>query len=401
MEIVLLTVLLLAVLGLVAYMVFVQPSAQSRRNSELIAKLEEEAAARERELQLRLQESQAETARKQTETFLHLAKSHLKQESESSAKQLAQRHEDIDKTFEQMANELKSVRQFVTENDEKRVESIGKMTEMLAQSRSATEALRQDTQKLNEVLSGKQSRGKLGEGMAEDVLRFAGFIEGVNYLKQTAVSSGNIPDFTFLLADRRTLNMDVKTPMDAFRRYLETDDEVLQQAAAKEFVRDTRLHVKAISNRDYVNPADGTLDYVLMLIPHEQVYGFLHEQDSGLTQYALENGVVICSPLTLVLILNVIRQSAESFRLETRARAIQKSVGDFEKQWVDYKKKAQTVDNAVNSLTKNWSELTGVRERQLEKAMDKIDDLRRGTGELKAPEVEPAVIEQLPIGSHE
>lgn len=387
MEIALFSLIVLMFVAFFSFVVVDRRRAEDRRTAE--------RAADVKELELRVQALQGEITQKQTESFLTLAESRLKQESESNAKQLAQRHEEIDKTFGQMAKELKSVREFVTENDEKRVESIGQMTEMLTQSRATTEALRQDTQKLNEVLSGKQSRGKLGEGMAEDVLRFAGFEEGINYLKQTAVSSGTIPDFTFLLADRRTLNMDVKTPMDAFRRYLETDDESQQTAAAKEFVRDTRQHVKAISTRNYVNPADGTLDYVLMLIPHEQVYGFLHEQDSGLTKYALENGVVICSPLTLILILNVIRQSAESFRLETRTREIQKSVSEFEKQWLDYKRKAQTVDNALNSLTKNWSELTGVRERQLEKSIDKVNSLRSGSDELGAPEAESEVLSLL------
>jgi DNA recombination protein RmuC len=395
MEIALLAVILLVVLALVVYVIVFQPRAEASRNADLRAQLERDRAAQENALEIRLLESQSEVAQKQTETFFSVAKSHFKQESESSAKQLAQRHEEIDKTFGQMAKELKSVREFVTQSDEKRVESIGQMTEMLTQSRATTEALRQDTQKLNEVLSGKQSRGKLGEGMAEDVLRFAGFEEGINYLKQTAVSGGTIPDFTFLLADRRTLNMDVKTPMDAFRRYLDTDDDLQQALAAKEFVRDTRKHVKEISTRNYVNTAEGTLDYVLMLIPHEQVYGFLHEQDSDLTKFALENGVVICSPLTLILILNVIRQSAESFRLETRTREIQKSVSEFEKQWLDYKKKAQTVDGAVTSLAKNWGELTGVRERGLERSMDKVKSLRSGADDLAPAEVEPEVLSLL------
>ena len=35
--------------------------------------------------------------------------------------------------------------------------------------------------------------------MAEDVLRLAGFIEGVNYEKQQVVASGERPDFTFNL----------------------------------------------------------------------------------------------------------------------------------------------------------------------------------------------------------
>ena len=35
--------------------------------------------------------------------------------------------------------------------------------------------------------------------MADDVLRLAGLVEGVNYRKQTSVAGGGIPDVTFLL----------------------------------------------------------------------------------------------------------------------------------------------------------------------------------------------------------
>ena len=48
--------------------------------------------------------------------------------------------------------------------------------------------------------------------MAEDVLRLAGFVEGVNYLKQQQTGDGTRPDFTFLLPGHRQVHMDVHQP---------------------------------------------------------------------------------------------------------------------------------------------------------------------------------------------
>ena len=46
------------------------------------------------------------------------------------------------------------------------------------------------------------ARGQWGERMAEDVLRLAGFVENVNYVKQTQVEGGTgRPDFTFPLPE--------------------------------------------------------------------------------------------------------------------------------------------------------------------------------------------------------
>ena len=51
--------------------------------------------------------------------------------------------------------------------------------------------LTETTQSLREALSSTKARGQWGERMAEDVLRLAGFVEGVNYRKQHAIAGGH------------------------------------------------------------------------------------------------------------------------------------------------------------------------------------------------------------------
>jgi DNA recombination protein RmuC len=108
--------------------------------------------------------------------------------------------------------------------------------------------------------------------------------------------------------------------------------------------------------------------------------------------------VVICSPLTLFAVLAVIRQSADNFRLESKTREIQQSIGDFRKQWDMYKEQTDKVSRAFKQTNNQWEDLVGKRERQLDKSIAKIDDLRRGTEELDAPiaaDVEPEVLSLL------
>lgn len=400
MEIALLAVAVIAILALAAYIIFIQPRTEAQRSAALFAQLERDRAAHEKDLELRLLESQSAVAQKQTESFLNLAKSHLKQETELGEQQLKARQQEIDKGLENIRTELKSVREFVTNTDKQRVESFGQIAEAVKQSRDVTASLQRDTQKLNEALSGSQSRGQWGERIAEDVLQIAGFIEGVNYKKQQTTGDGSRPDFTFLLPDKRTLNMDVKMPMAAFRRYLEADTDFERDAAAKEFLRDTKSRIKEVTTRDYINPSEGTLDYTLVFIPNEQVYGFIHEQDAAIVDFALKNHVVICSPLTLFAVLAVIRQSADNFRLESKTREIQGAIGDFRAQWEKYKEQTQGVARAFKTASGKWDELTGVRERQLDKSIDKIDGLKDGSDQLAAPEfstpdVEPEVLSLL------
>ena len=90
--------------------------------------------------------------------------------------------------------------------------------------------------------------------MAEDVLRLAGFIEHVNYRKQTQVDGGTgRPDFTFDLPKGHVLYMDVKFPLASYLRYLEAGTDAEREAHLKRFLADVRLRVKELAQREYAS----------------------------------------------------------------------------------------------------------------------------------------------------
>lgn len=389
MEIALLLITLLAVAGLVAYIAVVQPRALAAHSEaeriRLLEELEQKRladdqarATHEQALENRLLEAQAKMVDRQAETFLKLATPQLKQVSAANEQALKERQGEIDKGLESLRKELENVRQFVTKTDSERVRSISEVSNMVKESRTVTEALRQDTAKLNEALAGGQSRGQWGERVADDVLQIAGFIEGINYMRQHTTADGNRPDFTFLLPDDRKLHMDVKMPMAAFKRYLDAPTDGERDTAAKEFVRDARQRIKEVTSRDYINPDEGTLDYTLVFIPNEQVYGFIHERDPEIVDFALTQHVVICSPLTLFAVLAVIRQSIENFRLEARTKEIQSAIVKFRQQWDKYTEQMDKVETSINQVNKRWNELTTTRTNQLDKHIEKVDALRSG-----------------------
>ncbi|MFY9469136.1 MAG: DNA recombination protein RmuC, partial [Solirubrobacterales bacterium] len=214
-------------------------------------------------------------------------------------------------------------------------------------------------------------------------------------------SEGDRPDFTFLLPDNRKLHMDVKMPMAAFKRYLDAPTDPEREGAAKEFLRDTKHRIKEVTGRDYINPDDGTLDYTLVFIPNEQVYGFIHEREPEIVDFALKQHVVICSPLTLFAVLAVIRQSLENFRLEARTKEIQSAIAKFRKQWDMYKDQMDKVEGSIKQTNKRWSDLVTTRTNQLDRHIDRVDALRSGNEEPALPPAEtspePEAVEDQPI----
>ena len=170
--------------------------------------------------------------------------------------------------------------------------------------------------------------------MAEDVLRLVGFVQGVNYKKQTTLEgNGSRPDFTFLLPKDLTLNMDVKFPLDNYLKCVEARDAEEENRYRQQFVRDVRARLKEVVTRDYIDPGRKTLDYVLVFIPNEQIYQYIHEHDSALIDDALTSKVVLCSPVSLFAILVVIRQAVDNFSVEQSSNEIISELGKFEDQW--------------------------------------------------------------------
>ena len=324
---------------------------------------------------------QQQALQQNSEQFLTLAESHLRAETGRGEEQLKARQSEIDRSFRRIAESLESVTKFVQTVDTSRAESIAKLGTVMEESRRTTAALGATTAELNRALSGGQTRGQWGERMAEDVLRIAGLLEGVNYRKNTQIVGGvTRPDYTFLLPQARVLHMDVKFPLSAYLRFLDAETDRERNDATKEFLGDVRARIKEVTTREYIDPSHDTLDYMLVFIPNEQVYGFIHENDANIAEEALQQRVVLCSPLTLFAILAVIRQSMENFQLEQHANEMLGAMGEFNKQWENFKKSWDDVGRRLEQTNKAYETMSGTRARALDRRLAAVERLRVSAG---------------------
>lgn len=318
-----------------------------------------------------------EALSKSTDEFLKLAKTKLDSQRDATVKELDAKKGLIDQQLERMTSELIKVSTLVKDLEKDRVEKFGELTSQLRATSEQTAVLEQTTNTLREALASTKARGQWGERMAEDVLRLAGFIENVNYVKQKTIQGvGSRPDFTFLLPRKLTLNMDVKFPLDNYVRFLEAKSEPEKTKFRNDFLRDVKSRIKEVTTRDYINPEQNTVDTVLLFIPNEQIYAFIHEQDGSILDDGIKNGVVFCSPLTLFAILAVIRKAVDSFSLEQTSNEILSLLGEFKKQWGEFLGKLELVGKRIGDAQREYEALTTTRRRQLEKPLNRIEDLR-------------------------
>ncbi|MGB7292161.1 MAG: DNA recombination protein RmuC [Thermodesulfobacteriota bacterium] len=324
---------------------------------------------------------------KSTEEFLKLAKATLEPERETTVKELDAKKGLIDQQLQRMSKELENVSTLMKDLEKDRVEKFGQLASQLKTASEQTTSLMKVTSTIREALASSKARGQWGERMAEDVLNLAGFIENVNYLKQKSIEGGGSrPDFTFLLPRSLRLNMDVKFPLDNYVKYLEAATEPEKIKLRSDFLRDVRARIKEVTTREYIDPEQNTVDCVILFIPNEQIYAFIHEQDSTIFDNALKNKVVLCSPINFITVLAVIRQAVDNFALERTSGELLSLFGRFKKQWDEFLYRLEVLGKRIGDALKEYENLMTTRRRQLESPLEKIENARIKQGLPIAPE---------------
>lgn len=293
----------------------------------------------------------------------------------------------LDQQLGHIGTQLAEFRSTVAALDGRTHEQLGRLSATVA-------GLSRTTDQLRDVLANSKARGQWGERMADDVLRLAGFVEGVNYHKQRALASGSIPDFTFTMPGGMLLHMDVKFPLDNYVRCLDATTDTERDRCRRAFLADVRARVLELVGRGYLADRDQTVDCLLLFVPNEQVLGFVQEHDDALLEEALARRIVICSPLTLFAVLRVVHQSVDNFRLERRTDEILALLSQFEGQWEKFSEKLDKLSRSFATVQRDLDDLTTTRSRALQRPLDRIATLRRS--DTLDADLDPLALEPAP-----
>lgn len=328
----------------------------------------------------------AEQLKESNQNYLNQLTEKAATQSKAHNKELESKKELIDQRLTDMDVKLGKVEQLVQDLQTDRKAQYSALGQQL-------QSLTTTTASLQKALADNRERGRWGERIAEDILRWMGLIEGVHYDKQLTTGEGTRPDFTFHLPNHMILNMDVKFPLDNYERYHNADNETERQDFSEKFLRDVNSRVAEIQKRDYIN-AD-TVDCVLVFIPNEQIYRFIHEQDHSIIDSALRQKVILCSPLTLYIVLALIRQAAQNFNVERKSREIVSIVNEIRGEWGKYTEKMQQLENTFGTMQKRFHELTFTRTRALDRRFGRVEGLLESNDMSENAETE---MPQLPDG---
>ena len=302
---------------------------------------------------------------------------------------------------------IKGIVSEIIENEESQIykllnrsdQTVKDFLEKTGEIKSSITGVDQQTRNLISVLNNNQSRGQWAEFQVEDLLEIMEYKEGLHYQTQKRMSSGTIPDFTFYLPENKTINMDSKFPltnyMEIAKLNRDLEDETLDEFSRKEITESIRSKNKEFldkaiktkiddtsSREGYISAEEGTVDFVLMYIPLENLYHFLLTSEIGanrtpVIQYAFSKKVILVSPQTLMAYLETIRHSMKLFSLQTDTKNI---LATHEKIKVEIRKFIESFDDVTKRLdqtVKSFEALKTTRVNKLEKSFEELDSVNK------------------------
>ncbi len=280
---------------------------------------------------------------------------------------------DLDNKREEISRIVKSLEEYMKSAEKERIDTYSALKTSVEESRKITEKLSVSTEGLKKVLSDNQVRGQFGEQVAEDLLKMAGFVKGVDYeFNKKQEGSQTRPDFAVFLPDGTRINVDSKFPYANLQNMSEAEDKVTKTKYMKDFEKDVKEKIKQVTTRDYINPTDKTVDFVILFIPNEMIFSFIYEKMPDIVESAMQSRVVLAGPFSFTAILRMIRQSYENFRVQSNIYNIIAHVKAFEKEFGVFSEAFLKIGDRIDALDKQYDTVSTTRFKQLEKRMDKV-----------------------------
>ncbi len=295
---------------------------------------------------------------------------------ESKVKELLSEKDD------KFNKDLQTVKDLMTRQYDKTMQETVKLVTtndlLRKQNKSTEDAIniaKDEFSKLTNVLSGSQTRGQLGELMAEDIFRSAGFIKGVQYETQQVLDNGTRPDFTINLPDGKVIHMDSKFVWEYFQPLMDEENKTIDnQNREKKFFDSLKKIINEVGTK-YINTKQNTLDNVIVFVPSDHILSFIYEKRMDLIQYAQSKKVTITSPGNLLLVVGVIKEFMKVVTIGENQNQIMTILDELKKEWDNYIEEQSVVGRALKTATTHFEYLEGRRRNALDKKFSNVKDL--------------------------
>jgi DNA recombination protein RmuC len=341
-------------------------SAHECRLAELRAATEEKVAlvsGNREQLAEQMKAISSDTLRQVSAQVERLAAAQREADRATAAGELSKRTEEIKRTLDPIAQNLKRVGDEVERLERDRRTTHGQVRQMFESMSAEVGRLRDQTGTLVSALKRPQVRGAWGEMQLRNCVAAANMTEHVDFVSQVSVSGSDggrlRPDLVVHLPAERDVVVDAKVPMDAYLRALETPDEAEQRELLRQHGRQTRRHIDALASKSYHAQFEASPEFVVMFIPNEGVYCAALEAEPTLLEHGAGKGVLIATPTTLIALLHATYYGWRQEKIAESAREIAAAGRELHKRLATFLEPYAKLGRQLNSAVHAYNQGAG------------------------------------------
>jgi DNA recombination protein RmuC len=242
------------------------------------------------------------------------------------------------------------------------LQGVQERSELKAEVRNLmeqSEKLRNEANALTKALrSDNKAQGNWGEMVLEKLLERSGLTRDLEYSVQTSTTDSDgrrlQPDVILNLPEGKHLIIDSKVSLIAYERFVNAETPEEQAIAIKEHIASLRSHIRGLSDKNYQNLYDVSLDFVLLFVPIEGAFSTALQAEPGLFQEAFDRNIALVSTTTLWTTLRTVGTLWRQERQNRNVGEIIRQASDLYDKFVGFSDELIKVGNQMNTATTTY-----------------------------------------------
>jgi DNA recombination protein RmuC len=279
---------------------------------------------------------------------------------------------------------LEAMDDHIRDLEQKREGAYEGLNEKLSQLGQTHQQLQITTATLVQALKSSGTRGRWGELQLRRVVEMAGMTNHVDFDEQAATDSGR-PDMVVHLPNSGILPVDAKAPMQAYLEAIEAPDENVRKSRLEAHARAMRARVTELSQRRYWDQFERTPQLVAMFVPNEACLGAAFECDADLLDFAIQQRILIATPVTLVALLKAVAYGWQQHQITENARLIALQAKEMYERLSTFVGHLADVGARLDQAVRDYNESIGSLEGRVIPSIRRLRELGVGSDEVGAP----------------
>jgi DNA recombination protein RmuC len=317
--------------------------------------------------------------------FLQQAREKLGEVLELQKRDWGLQKEEFKNMVDPLGKNLDELDKQIRQIEQKREGAYQTLINQVTQMGTSYQELQKTTINLTQALKSTTVRGRWGEVQLRRIAELAGMVSYVDFNEQVAIEEGR-PDMIIHLPKEGLIPVDSKAPMNAYLEAQEITDEDTRRKKLDEHAKSMRNHMKALSQKAYWSQFSRTPEFVVMVVPYDPGLTAAFERDGALLEDALQNKVLIVSPVSLLALLKVVAYGWMQLQLAENAQKIAEQGKELYSRFLTFANHLSEMGKRLNSTVHSYNKAVGSLETRVMPSVQRLKEMGAGSGEM--PEID-------------